>query len=111
MGVLGPASYLDRDSPGALLAGRIERAFQGCLILTFGGGVNEVQRDLIALFGDGLPRVTRCCPRAPAHDGLHTACQSALHPRADGDPTSVGEGKRVPQRYDLVGRTLSKNTQ
>ena len=40
-------------------AGRIERAFQGCLILTFGGGVNEVQRDLIALFGAGLPRVPR----------------------------------------------------
>ena len=36
-----------------------ERAFQGCLILTFGGGVNEVQRDLIALFGTGLPRVPR----------------------------------------------------
>ena len=59
MGVLGPASYLERGSPGALLAGRIERAFQGCLILTFGGGVNEVQRDLIALFGAGLPRVPR----------------------------------------------------
>jgi alkylation response protein AidB-like acyl-CoA dehydrogenase len=59
MGVLGPASYLERGSPGALLAGRIERAFQGCLILTFGGGVNEVQRDLIALFGAGLPRIPR----------------------------------------------------
>ena len=43
----------------AVLAGRLERAFQGCLILTFGGGVNEVQRDLIALFGLGLPRVPR----------------------------------------------------
>ena len=32
---------------------------QGALILTFGGGVNEVQRDLIALFGLGLPRVPR----------------------------------------------------
>src|SRR3546814_9936274 len=56
MGVLGPPSYLDRDSPGALLAGRIEPAFQGCLILQFAGGVNEVQRDLNALFGTGLPR-------------------------------------------------------
>jgi len=37
----------------------MERAFQGALILTFGGGVNEVQRDLIALFGLGLPRVPR----------------------------------------------------
>ena len=27
------------------------------LVLTFGGGVNEVQRELIAQFGLGLPRV------------------------------------------------------
>jgi alkylation response protein AidB-like acyl-CoA dehydrogenase len=59
MEVLGPAAYLTRDSTSAMLAGRLERAFQGCLILTFGGGVNEVQRDLIALFGAGLPRVPR----------------------------------------------------
>ena len=30
MEVLGPAAYLDRGSPGAVLAGRLERAFQGC---------------------------------------------------------------------------------
>jgi len=59
MEILGPNAYLSRGSSGALLAGRLERAFQGCLILTFGGGVNEVQRDLIALFGAGLPRVPR----------------------------------------------------
>ncbi len=59
MEVLGPAAYLTRGSSSAVLAGRLERAFQGCLILTFGGGVNEVQRDLIALFGAGLPRVPR----------------------------------------------------
>jgi alkylation response protein AidB-like acyl-CoA dehydrogenase len=59
MEIIGPAAYLHRESPGAVLAGRIERAFQGSLILTFGGGVNEVQRDLIALFGAGLPRVPR----------------------------------------------------
>jgi alkylation response protein AidB-like acyl-CoA dehydrogenase len=29
------------------------------LVLTFGGGVNEVQRELIAMFGMGLPRVPR----------------------------------------------------
>jgi alkylation response protein AidB-like acyl-CoA dehydrogenase len=59
MEVLGPVSYLTRGSPGALLAGQLERGLQGSLILTFGGGVNEVQRDLIALFGAGLPRVPR----------------------------------------------------
>lgn len=59
MEVLGPAAYLTRGSSSAVLAGRLERAFQGSLILTFGGGVNEVQRDLIALFGADLPRVPR----------------------------------------------------
>jgi alkylation response protein AidB-like acyl-CoA dehydrogenase len=29
------------------------------LVLTFGGGVNEVQRELIAMFGLGLPKVPR----------------------------------------------------
>jgi alkylation response protein AidB-like acyl-CoA dehydrogenase len=59
MEVLGPAAMFDRGSPGGLLAGRLARGFQGTLILTFGGGVNEVQRDLVALFGLGLPRVPR----------------------------------------------------
>jgi alkylation response protein AidB-like acyl-CoA dehydrogenase len=58
MEILGPNAYL-QGSEAHVLAGRLERAFQGALILTFGGGVNEVQRDLIALFGLGLPRVPR----------------------------------------------------
>ena len=37
----------------------LERAYQGTLILTFGGGVNEIQRDLIAMFGLGMPRTPR----------------------------------------------------
>jgi acyl-CoA dehydrogenase len=57
--VVGAAGLLQRDAPGAALSGAIQRAMQGTLILTFGGGVNEVQRDLIALFGLQLPRVPR----------------------------------------------------
>jgi acyl-CoA dehydrogenase len=57
--VVGTAGVLQRGSPAAALGGSIERAMQGTLILTFGGGTNEVQRDLIALFGLGLPRVPR----------------------------------------------------
>jgi len=57
--VLGAGGILKRTSPGALLAGRIERAYRGTLILTFGGGTNEVQRDLIAIFGLGMPRSLR----------------------------------------------------
>jgi len=34
------------------------------LVLTFGGGVNEIQRELIATAGLGLPRVPRVVPEA-----------------------------------------------
>ena len=51
MEVIGPAAALKRGSPEAVLQGQLERAYQGTLILTFGGGTNEVQRDLISAFG------------------------------------------------------------
>jgi len=53
--VLGAAGTVRAGSPGAVLAGRIERAHRGALILTFGGGTNEIQRDIIAAAGLGLP--------------------------------------------------------
>jgi 3-oxocholest-4-en-26-oyl-CoA dehydrogenase alpha subunit len=53
--VLGAGGSVRSGSPGALLAGRIERAHRGALILTFGGGTNEIQRDIIAAAGLGLP--------------------------------------------------------
>jgi alkylation response protein AidB-like acyl-CoA dehydrogenase len=56
MEVLGERAYLERESAAALLAGRLESLYRGLLILTFGGGTNEVQRDLIATFGLGMPR-------------------------------------------------------
>jgi 3-oxocholest-4-en-26-oyl-CoA dehydrogenase alpha subunit len=49
--VMGPAGTLKRGSPETVLQGRVERAYRGTLILTFGGGTNEVQRDLISVFG------------------------------------------------------------
>jgi len=49
--VMGPAGLLKGGSPEAILRGRVERAYRGTLILTFGGGTNEVQRDLISAFG------------------------------------------------------------
>jgi alkylation response protein AidB-like acyl-CoA dehydrogenase len=57
--VLGPAGYLKRGTPGAVLRGRLERSYTGTLILTFGGGTNEVQRDIIAMVGLGMPRAPR----------------------------------------------------
>jgi alkylation response protein AidB-like acyl-CoA dehydrogenase len=59
MEVVGPAGYLERGTPEAVLAGRLEMYARSLVILTFGGGTNEIQRDLIAIFGLGLPRSLR----------------------------------------------------
>jgi 3-oxocholest-4-en-26-oyl-CoA dehydrogenase alpha subunit len=53
--VLGPSAEVRAGSPGAVLAGRIERMQRSALILTFGGGTNEVQRDIISAAALGLP--------------------------------------------------------
>lgn len=59
MEVLGPESALrDPDSTG-WMRNRLESSYQGTLVLTFGGGTNEVQRDLISMFGLGFPRAKR----------------------------------------------------
>ncbi|MBP2473053.1 alkylation response protein AidB-like acyl-CoA dehydrogenase [Crossiella equi] len=55
MEVVGPAATVRGDSPGSALHGRLERMHRSCLILTFGGGTNEVQRDIIAATALGLP--------------------------------------------------------
>jgi 3-oxocholest-4-en-26-oyl-CoA dehydrogenase alpha subunit len=55
MEVLGSAAGVRAGSPGAALRGRIERMHRAALILTFGGGTNEVQRDIIAATALGLP--------------------------------------------------------
>jgi 3-oxocholest-4-en-26-oyl-CoA dehydrogenase alpha subunit len=58
MEVLGSNAHVRDGSPGAVLAGRIERMQRSALILTFGGGTNEVQRDIVAAAALGLP-ITR----------------------------------------------------
>ncbi len=57
--VVGQAGYLPEGSPGAVLRGRLEQASRSQTIFTFGGGTNEVQRDIIAMIGLGLPRAPR----------------------------------------------------
>jgi alkylation response protein AidB-like acyl-CoA dehydrogenase len=59
MEVLGANAYVRHGSHGAVLRGRIERLHRSSLILTFGGGTNEVQRDIIAAVGLGLPATRR----------------------------------------------------
>jgi len=55
MEVLGANALVRDGSAGAILSGRIERMHRSSLILTFGGGTNEVQRDLIAAAALALP--------------------------------------------------------
>jgi alkylation response protein AidB-like acyl-CoA dehydrogenase len=59
MEILGPRGQLRHGSPEAVFGGHIETLYRSLIILTFGGGTNEIQRDLIGLFGLGLPRVPR----------------------------------------------------
>jgi alkylation response protein AidB-like acyl-CoA dehydrogenase len=59
MEVIGPDSVLRDQSGAGWLRDRLESSYQGTLVLTFGGGTNEVQRDLISMFGLGFPRAKR----------------------------------------------------
>jgi alkylation response protein AidB-like acyl-CoA dehydrogenase len=54
--VMGTAGSIGADSPGAVLKGKIEFRWRVGSILTFGGGTNEVQRDIIAMAGLWMPR-------------------------------------------------------
>ena len=59
MEVVGPAATLRTGSTGAHLNGRLERFQRTSLILTFGGGTNEIQRDIIAMLALGQPPARR----------------------------------------------------
>lgn len=59
MDAVGPASTLHRDSPGAVLHGELEAEYRQCQINTFGGGVVELMRDLVASFGLNMRAYSR----------------------------------------------------
>ena len=59
LGVVGAAGYLRPGSPGAVLRGHLERAARAAQINTFGGGVNDVQRDIVAAAGLRMARQPR----------------------------------------------------
>ncbi len=54
------ARYGDPADPQTMeFMQRLDTGVKGALVMTFGGGVNEVQRELIAMLGLGLPRAPR----------------------------------------------------
>jgi alkylation response protein AidB-like acyl-CoA dehydrogenase len=59
LNVLGPEAHLREGSPGAVLRGEVEVMGRTAQINTFGGGVNEVQREIVAWMGLGMTRTSR----------------------------------------------------
>ncbi|WP_052867361.1 acyl-CoA dehydrogenase family protein [Streptomyces niger] len=59
MEVVGAAGPLKEGSAGAVLHGELERGYRSAVIFTFGGGNNEIQREIISWIGLGMPRVRR----------------------------------------------------
>ena len=54
--VVGANGMIREGSAASLLSGELEYEVRASVTLTFGGGTNEIQRELIAQFGLGLPR-------------------------------------------------------
>jgi alkylation response protein AidB-like acyl-CoA dehydrogenase len=57
--VVGAAGLIRRKQPYTVIEGRLEEGYRKCQTMTFGGGVNEVQREIIAQFGMGMTRAAR----------------------------------------------------
>jgi alkylation response protein AidB-like acyl-CoA dehydrogenase len=59
MEVVGPQAALKKGSTGAALAGTLEAEYRSAIVGTFGGGVNEIQREIVGAAGLRMPRVPR----------------------------------------------------
>ncbi len=57
--IVGPAALVKADSPAAQIDGEIESESRLGTINTFGGGVNEIQREIVSMAGLRMPRVPR----------------------------------------------------
>jgi alkylation response protein AidB-like acyl-CoA dehydrogenase len=56
MECIGPSALVRANSKAAILMGDLEHEYRRCQINTFGGGINELQRGIVANFGLGMPR-------------------------------------------------------
>jgi hypothetical protein len=55
MNILGPAATISPGSPGAVDGGRFELQLRNSIMWVISLGTNEIQRNLIARKGLGLP--------------------------------------------------------
>jgi alkylation response protein AidB-like acyl-CoA dehydrogenase len=54
--ILGPAGLLKPEVPEAPMNGRFERSYRYTVVDTIGGGTSEIQKNIIARRGLGLPK-------------------------------------------------------
>ena len=59
MEIVGPNAARHRRLRRRRARGRLERYYRSALVMTFGGGTNEIQRDIIGYVGLGLPAAKR----------------------------------------------------
>lgn len=57
--IVGMNGMVREDSAASFLMGELEYEVRASVTLTFGGGTNEIQRELIAQFGIGMPHAVR----------------------------------------------------
>jgi len=57
--IVGPSALVAAGSPAAGIDGEIEKEARLATINTFGGGVNEIQREIVSMAGLRMPRVPR----------------------------------------------------
>ncbi|MAG30197.1 MAG: acyl-CoA dehydrogenase [Deltaproteobacteria bacterium] len=57
--IVGPSALVAAGSPAAQIDGEIEHEARLGTINTFGGGVNEIQREIVSMAGLRMPRVPR----------------------------------------------------
>jgi alkylation response protein AidB-like acyl-CoA dehydrogenase len=87
MEILAAAGPLKEGSAGAVLHGELERGYRSAVIFTFGGGTNEIQREIISWLGLGMPRVRRWTRagtegvRGQRNLGIRRRCVRRAHPR------------------------------
>ncbi len=59
MDIVGGSALVRSGTSAAFLIGELEYEIRAATLMSFGGGTNEIQRELIAQFGLGMPRPVR----------------------------------------------------
>ena len=96
---LGSSGLVKRGSPGEVLNGDIERSLKSSTVLLFGGGSNDVQRDIIATHGLGLAAIAMLFADSETQKLLRDTARSFLAgPLLRGTASTRSNGARRSYR-------------